>query len=421
MNYKISFFLISSILCSGASAKIYRVLDDHIQRNIALISANQNKIQKEVDEKTANAQFLPYVNVYAQFDSFDNARTQVVADDTTDKQAGLHVNWNIFRSFADIQELQAARKDSEAAKFFKKSQRFYVEKEVFKLLSGYKVNFETTRAYRKKLEDLFSLKSITEKRIKSKASMQSNRDRVQVEIINTHNKLNELKKANYLYESQILSLTSVENLKDLDWPWYEEVKNLKYEKLSAYKSNTKHIPYMKFLELSEYSANKRVNVERLKQYGGIDLDVKRWASYLDGQNTWQTEFSLTYNIPLYAKNEFNSKIQESVNKKVITKQQKNNFKRLIEKRLSQVDFDLDVSIKNFEEQLKIVKLAERLFSKSKSQFVKGIVNHNERSLSDLDRLVQTKEYFYQSQRALILSMLDKCHFNGLDYRECLPK
>jgi hypothetical protein len=404
---------------SLAKASVYRVIDDHIQADLGLLEAKEDVKIVEQDFATTKGQFLPRIDAYVEYESNDDGASQVVADDTTDKQTGLEMSWNVFNSFSDVENLDSTRFELKSSNNLKVFTQYTAEERVFNLVTLYKLQYETISIYRKKLESLFRLKNLVNKKIKERKMRRVNLTRLEIEIVNTHNLLNQFKAKMMETEARVVAQTSVKKISDIKWPYYQEIKNLKYEKLEKLKTDIKKYPFFKFVTNNEEAKRKKLISEQLRQLGGINVDLRRGNSFLDGRSRWQTELAVKWTVPLYARNEFQSDIQRAVKDKYIAKKRKIITENLLREKVSQVDFRLKIAVKNFRDQIDIVKKSESLENSHFKEIVNNRTLQSARIIEDLDRIVQTKVFFYNSQKELILAMLEKCHLNGFSYKNCL--
>lgn len=195
------------------------------------------------------------------------------------------------------------------------------------------------------------------------------------------------------------------------YPWEEAFTDRKIQDLLSLNTPVEKVPQYQEVALQFEADDYRQRGFFRDMFGDIQLSFTRSYLEIGNNEQWEWRAGLVYTIPLFDQFRQYTDYQNARVKKRTSEIQRQFRKKLLEKSQGSNKINLKIAIDNFSERKESLKISNKLYKHSVSQFNKGQLSVNE-LLVDQDRLLRTEQIANQSLYQLHLSVMNYCHAFG---------
>lgn len=406
--------LILSLFISFSVFAHYQTIEKLKKINIDYLEARLNTINAKEDKKVALYQYFPTISLFAS--TFESAASFGIDVDQI-RSEGITANWTVFNFFQDLYNFNAQKNTLKSNQAFQRAMELAAERSSFEVFLNYLNNYEQFLVKKEITKTLDQSAKVAKRGFRRGETSGSASNKIVIQALNTKNESETFKAQSEFFRQRILELLKLDTL-STKWPIDDTGIKKSLPKLLAMNTSLAKNPNLEKFRLDRDAINDVVTSQKLRHMGEVNLNYRKQKSNLDNYNEWETQVTLTYSFPLFA----NNTIQRDV------VQAKNN-KRLIETRLVQekaklralkksLKINMRTNFENYQRNLDASKLANKVYQQELKKFKRGLVSVND-LLFEQQRQSQAQLGFIIAKRDLILTVVDYCHLQGINFKECI--
>jgi len=383
--------------------------------NIDYMESRLSKVNAIEDKDQALYQYFPTINLFASSFESDNSFNSFGTETITSE--GISARWTIFNFFQDTYLYQAQKNNLLALKAFEKAMKLAAEKSAFDVYLNYLASLEQYQIKEEITQTLNQSAKVAKNSFYRGEVSGSESGKIRIQALNTSNEAQNFKADSLFYEERIKELTEQKSLSKL-WPMKSDKIKLSIPQVLARHLKTKNNPILNKLKHEKNSAIDSVRANKLKHLGNVDLNYQNRKSSLDDFQDWDTQITLTYTLPLFVNNSINSDVVKA-----------NNNLKLVETKLAQekaklralkrsLRTKLQITFENYKRNSEASTLSNKIYKQELKKFKRGVISVND-LLFEQQRQSQSQLGLVLSKRTLLLTLIDYCHLQGIEFKNCV--